>query len=241
MGSAAAARGDDGFVKELDRNFKGRESGPSGSAAVTPLVVIAGVPGAGKTEAFRVLRGRSPRVRSADPEGVRRQLRQWMPWLPYALVRPILHTIAHLRVLAHMLNRGGGPLVIHDPGTRRWSRRLIVSLAGLLGYRPMIVFIDTDRDSALRGQAQRKRLVRRRAFDRHWRRWSELRERILRGDSLGDGEPWGRVVLSHRDAVVDDVLGLLDTAAACRIPLHLSGSHNADLGHDKLVRLLPSH
>ena len=78
----------------------------------------------------------------------------------------------------------------------------------------MIIFIDTDRDSALRGQAQRKRLVRRRAFDRHWRRWSELRERILRGDSLGDGEPWGRVVLSHRDAVVDDVLGLLDTAAA---------------------------
>lgn len=117
MGSAAAARGDDGFVKELDRNFKGRESGPSGSAAVTPLVVIAGVPGAGKTEALRVLRGRSPRVRSADPEGVRRQLRQWMPWLPYALVRPILHTIAHLRVLALMLNRGGGPLVIHDPGT----------------------------------------------------------------------------------------------------------------------------
>lgn len=105
----------------------------------------------------------------------------------------------------------------------------------------MIIFIDTDRDSALRGQAQRKRVVRRRAFDRHWRRWVELRERILRGDSLGDGEPWGRVVLSHRDAVVDDVLGLLDTAAACRIPLHLSGSHNADLGHDKLVRLLPSH
>ena len=80
MGSAAAARGDDGFVKELDRNFKGRESGPSGSAAVTPLVVIAGVPGAGKTEALRVLRGRSPRVRSADPENMRRRLRQRMPW-----------------------------------------------------------------------------------------------------------------------------------------------------------------
>ncbi|WP_098730837.1 AAA family ATPase [Brevibacterium epidermidis] len=196
----------------VDEKF--RAAGISSAAEGTPLIVVAGVPGAGKTEALRTLRVRSPRARLADPEGMRRRLRHWLPWLPYGIVRPILHTIAHLRVLAQIFNKPGGPLVIHDPGTRRWSRRLIVRLAGILGYRPMIVFIDTDRDSALCGQAQRKRLVRRRAFDRHWRRWSELRERILRGDSLGDGEPWGRVVLSHRGAVVDDVLGLLDTAAA---------------------------
>ena len=215
MGSAVQARGDDGSVGQLDRYAGEREGGgASDSAGAIPLIVIAGVPGAGKTEALRVLRGRSPQARSADPENLRRRLRQWMPWLPYALVRPILHTIAHLCVLALMLNKCGGPLVIHDPGTRRWSRRLIVGLAGILGYRPMIVFIDTDRESALRGQEQRKRVVRRRAFDRHWRRWVELRERVLRGDSLGDGEPWGRVVLSHRDAVVDDVLGLLDATAA---------------------------
>lgn len=215
MGSAVQARGDDGSVGQLDRYAGEREGGgASDSAGAIPLIVIAGVPGAGKTEALRVLRGRSPQARSADPENLRRRLRQWMPWLPYALVRPILHTIAHLCVLALMLNKCGGPLVIHDPGTRRWSRRLIVGLAGILGYRPMIVFIDTDRESALRGQEQRKRVVRRRAFDRHWRHWVELRERVLRSDSLGDGEPWGRVVLSHRDAVVDDVLGLLDATAA---------------------------
>lgn len=108
MGSAVQARGDDGSVGQLDRYAGEREGGgASDSAGAIPLIVIAGVPGAGKTEALRVLRGRSPQARSADPENLRRRLRQWMPWLPYALVRPILHTIAHLCVLALMLNKCG--------------------------------------------------------------------------------------------------------------------------------------
>ena len=174
-----------------------------------PLIVVAGVPGAGKTEALKNLRSKAHRVRVADPELVRHIMRRWIPWLPYTYGRPIVHTIAHLWALAQILHRAGGPLVVHDPGTRKWSRRLIVDLAILLGYSPMIIYIDTDRDSALNGQIQRQRVVRSQSFARHWRRWTELRKRILEEGDVNHNEAWIRVELSRREDVVDDLLGLL--------------------------------
>lgn len=176
---------------------------------VTPLVAVAGIPGAGKTEALKDLRTKARWARVVDPEFVRDHLSQWLPWLPYTYGRPIVHTIAHLWTLSRILHRGGGPLVIHDPGTRRWSRRLILNLALWLGYQPMIVYIDTDRETALKGQEQRKRVVRNKAFRRHWQRWVELRKRILVDEKIDDGARWFRVILSRRGTVVDDVVGLL--------------------------------
>lgn len=73
----------------------------------------------------------------------------------------------------------------------------------------MIVYIDTDRGTALKGQAQRKRVVRSKAFRRHWQRWVELRKRILADEEIDDGARWCRVILSRRGTVVDDVVGLL--------------------------------
>ncbi|TGD36772.1 AAA family ATPase [Brevibacterium aurantiacum] len=176
-----------------------------------PLIVVAGVPGAGKTEALTALPTQSPRVRLADPDRIRCQLRRLVPWLPYAYGRPIVHTLAHLWLFAQILNRSGGPLVVHDPGTRKWSRRIIVELALLCGYCPMIIYIDTNRATALKGQTQRGRVIRSQAFKRHWKRWLELRNRILDSEEISANEPWCRVVLSHREAVVDDVLGLLSS------------------------------
>lgn len=73
----------------------------------------------------------------------------------------------------------------------------------------MIVYIDTDRETALKGQAQRKRVVRSQAFRRHWQRRVEMRKRILADEEIDDGARWFRVILSRRGTVVDDVVGLL--------------------------------
>ena len=175
------------------------------------LVLLGGVPGAGKTAAITALRALASRVRTTDPERVRNRLSAWLPRLPYACARPVVHTIAHVWAVSRILHRGGGSLVIHEPGTRRWSRRLIVILAMALDYRPVIVFIDTDRQSALSGQLRRQRVVRRESFDRHWRRWLDIRERILESGEISEDEPWCRIVLSDRDKVVDDLLLLLRT------------------------------
>ncbi|MCT2077955.1 zeta toxin family protein, partial [Dietzia cinnamea] len=83
-----------------------------------PLVLLAGVPGAGKTEALKTIRRQAPSIRISDPETVRSTLHHWAPWLPYSLCLPFVHITAHLGVLFKILHRGGGPLIVHDPGTR---------------------------------------------------------------------------------------------------------------------------
>lgn len=86
---------------------------------------------------------------------------------------------------------------------------MIVELAPLCGYRPMIIYIDTERDTALKGQAQRGRVVRNRAFELQSKRWLELRNHMLETGKVVADEHWCRVVLSRRATVVDDVRGLL--------------------------------
>lgn len=86
---------------------------------------------------------------------------------------------------------------------------MIVELALRCGHRPMISYIDTNRDTALKGQAHRGRGVRNRALSCYSKRWLELRNGTLETGEAGADGPWCGVVLSHRVAVVDDVLGLL--------------------------------
>ncbi|WP_453985314.1 AAA family ATPase [Brevibacterium casei] len=175
----------------------------------SPVVLLAGVPGAGKTETLREIKRRAPWLRVSDPEPVRDCLRRILPWVPYTVARPFVHTIAHIAAFCRILRRGGPPVVVHDPGTRRWSRLLISGLAHAAGRDAEAVFIDVDHEAALRGQERRGRVVRRPAFDRHWRRWIELRTRILAGEGLGSGEGWSRIALTTRDRAVDDVLALV--------------------------------
>lgn len=175
-----------------------------------PLVLLAGVPGAGKTEALKTIRRQAPSIRISDPETVRSTLHHWAPWLPYSLCLPFVHITAHLGVLFKILHRGGGPLIVHDPGTRRWSRRLILRLALHRHCQVSAVYIDIDRGTALKGQVQRGRIVRHSAFERHWRHWIDLRSRISAGAELTPGERWPRIVLSSRDSVVDDLFDLLN-------------------------------
>lgn len=187
------------------------------ASQTTLLVLLAGVPGAGKTEALREIRQKAPWARSADSETVRSLLYRCAPWLPYPLCRPLVHTIAHIAAIVQILRRGGGQLIVHDPGTRQWSRRLLLRLSLLRGYETIAVYIDIERDTALRGQVQRQRIVRSQAFERHWQHWLDLRQRILADVELTPGEQWAQVVLSSRYTIVDDVLEVLN--------VHQAGTH----------------
>lgn len=167
-----------------------------------PLLLLAGVPGAGKTEALRRVHASHPDLRIADPEAVRDALRLKAPCLPYSLGRPIVHTIAHCALLIRILRIDGRPLIVHDPGTRRWSRSLMLRLALWRGWDPIAIFIDVDRTTALAGQARRGRIVRTRSFHRHWYRWTQLRPRIIAGRDLSPGERWPRTHIVDRDSVI---------------------------------------
>ncbi|WP_309132786.1 AAA family ATPase [Brevibacterium sp.] len=174
-----------------------------------PLVLLGGVPGAGKTAALRAIAGIAPSVRIVDSDAVRHRLSRVVGWAPYAVCRPFVHILAHCAILIQVLRRGGGPLIVHDPGTRWWSRRLLLWLALQCGYCPAAVFIDIDRDSALDGQTLRGRVVRRHAFDRHWRRWNRMRARIAAGAPLSRGEEWPRLMMTTRVRAVEDVVILV--------------------------------
>ncbi len=199
------------------------------------LMLLGGVPGAGKTRALQAIERRVTGVRICDSDRVRRRLTSLLPRVPYRLLRPAVHAIAELIVLIRLLHPGGGPLLIHSPGTRRFGRMTIVRLARRLGRSPIAVFIDVSREEALRGQVGggrgrspsavyidvpwaaarggpggRGRVARARAFDRHWRRWLDLRRCLVEGRSAAlPGEPWELVRMTTRHGAAVEVLGAL--------------------------------
>lgn len=134
-------------------------------------MVVAGIPGAGKST---TLRGLSETdlpggVRIVDSESVRRSLQSKLPGVPYLFLRPLVHTVHWVRiaVLAVAETR---PLLIHETATRPVSRAALLAIARL-GHRPArLVWIEVPPEIAQRGQLTRARVVRARAFRRHVRR-----------------------------------------------------------------------
>ena len=157
------------------------------------LLLVAGVPGAGKT----TLLARADTAGSLvlDPERTREAWQPRLGRLPYRLWRPLLHARHYLDVLA-ALRRADG-LVVHEPGTRPFTRRLLARLAARAGRQPHLLLIDVGRHDALAGQRQRRRHMCRPAFERHWARWEALRRR--RGELRREG--WAGVLLLDRETV----------------------------------------
>ncbi|WP_349827266.1 AAA family ATPase [Brevibacterium litoralis] len=175
----------------------------------TTLVLLGGVPGAGKTQTLRSLRAAHSGIRTNDPERWRSRIERFLPHVPYPVIRPIVHVLGHLDALRLVLGSVDVPVVLHDPGTRRWTRRAIVTLAHARGRRPSAVYLDVPRDQALTGQRDRGRIVRSRAFDRHWTHWQTIRTRIRAGRPPGDGERWASVHLVDREHALGTVAALL--------------------------------
>lgn len=154
------------------------------------LLLVAGVPGAGKT----TLLGQVDTPGSAvlDPETIRQDFRRRLGRLPYRLWRPLVYARHYLRLLLAL--RGSAGLVVHEPGTRAWLRRLLVLAAARAGRQAHLLLLEVSLPDALAGQRQRRRALPRPAFERHWRRWQRLRRRPGRLDAEG----WASVRLLDR-------------------------------------------
>ncbi|AEH08637.1 AAA family ATPase [Candidatus Protofrankia datiscae] len=171
------------------------------------VLIVAGIPGAGKSTLIRRVFGGStdPRTQAwgtgplvLDSADIRTALRARLGRrLPYRLYRPAVH-VAHYARIAGMTLRRGESLVVHECGTRRWARRAITGLARLR-HRPVhLILIDTPSADALAGQRARGRSVRSRAFRRHERSWARLRDA---DPAALYREGWSSIrVLDRRDA-----------------------------------------
>lgn len=161
------------------------------------LILVGGVPGAGKTTAIAKATDDLDGVRALDPEHVAWWLRRRLPaWVSYRTYRWLVHLLHTLRVLVFLLNGpvAGRKLVVHDPGTRARRRGLFLRLAHLAGWRTVLLYVDVDRAAARAGQLRRGRVVR--SFDEHWDRWQHLRPALdvaaARDRDTGSGRRWVR-------------------------------------------------
>ena len=140
------------------------------------VVVVAGVPGAGKTTLIR---------RAVDREAVR-----VVDTDDRARRGPLLYPGHYARIVAAVLGRR--PVVVHSRGTHPAARRTIALLARLRGRPAHLVMLDAARHEAESGQRARGRTVAAREMDRQVARWRRLMAR------RPGGEGWASVVVLDR-------------------------------------------
>ena len=140
------------------------------------VVVVAGVPGAGKTTLIRRAVDRSA-ARVVDTDDRPRRGR-------------LLYLGHYARIVAAVAGRR--PVVIHSRGTQPAARRAIAALAAVRGRPAHLVMLDADRSEAESGQRARGRGVGVEEMDRHVARWRRLMDR-----GPGD-EGWASVVVLDR-------------------------------------------
>lgn len=175
-------------------------------------LVVAGIPGAGKSTALRTYFGTDPEADAParSPQGAividshqaRLRWRRRLWWLPYPLWRPVVH-VAHYRAIRTALRGEHGPVVIHDCATYRWSRALISRWTGETKRELHIVMLDVAPEVARAGQRERGRRINRVTFGVHCRRWRALVRDVVR-DTAGRPAAPGRttsVVLTDRTAL----------------------------------------
>jgi predicted kinase len=143
-----------------------------GGAGRGPLVVVAGIPGAGKTTALHEFAADAcpnggPLV--VDSDSVRRRIQARLPGVPYPVLRPLVHTVHWTRVVALAVTEPRA-LLIHETATRPLSRALLLRIARLAHRPARMVWIDVDAETARQGQLARDRVIRPRSFRRHLRR-----------------------------------------------------------------------
>jgi predicted kinase len=127
------------------------------------VVVVAGVPGAGKTTLIRRAVDRDV-ARVVDTDDRREAGR-----------RRLLYPGHYARIVAAVA--GPRPVVIHSRGTHPAARRAIAALAAVCGRPAHLVMLDVARGEAESGQRARGRTVAREEMDRQLARWRRLMAR----------------------------------------------------------------
>jgi hypothetical protein len=159
------------------------------------LLLVAGVPGAGKSTLLRRVPDR-PGLRVLDSETQRDRLRRLLPAVAYPRLRPWVHLWHRLAVVGAAC----GPaqtVVVHLPATGRGLRRAVRTVARLTGRDPHLLWIEVPVEEALRGQAERGRVVAGGSFARHAARADGVAARIRAGAL---GETWTQAVAVDRCA-----------------------------------------
>ena len=147
------------------------------------VVIVSGLPGSGKST---LLRRWSPGVAVVDPRDVHLACEAVMPAaLPYAVYRPWARLL-HFRRLRAAVRRGG-PLLVHDCGSRAWMRRWLAGEVGRAGRELHLVLLDLAPAEALAGQRARGRRTARRVFARHCRGLARLLEQLPRRGTADPG------------------------------------------------------
>ncbi|MEU1420729.1 AAA family ATPase [Kitasatospora sp. NPDC005751] len=152
------------------------------------VVVVSGLPGSGKSTLLRRWSDRSGAAATVDPRAVHEACAAVMPAaLPYAVYRPWAR-IEHFRLLRASVRRGG-PLLVHDCGSRAWMRRWLSGVAARQGRELHLVLLDVGAVTALAGQRERGRWAPRRAFARHRRGLDRLLAAFTRHAAGAAGTP----------------------------------------------------
>jgi hypothetical protein len=140
------------------------------------VVVVAGLPGAGKTTLIRRAVDRTA-ARVVDTDDRRSR-------------GPLLYAGHCLRIVAAVAARR--PAVIHSRGTHVSMRRAIATLAMLRRRPAHLILLDADPAAAEAGQRARGRTIAPDEMARHTARWGRL---MARGPG---GEGWASVVVLDR-------------------------------------------
>ena len=151
------------------------------AARSADVVVVAGLPGAGKT----TLVAREPRA--LDSDALREAWAPRLPGLPYALWRPLLHAW-HWIAIWRATGRPDGVILVR-PFSAGWLRRAVLRRARRHHPAVHLVVVDASPAQARAGQRARGRAIRERSMRRHERRWA--RADVAR-------EPWTTVTRVRR-------------------------------------------
>jgi predicted kinase len=160
------------------------------------LVLVAGIPGAGKSTLMRTLRpDRTLRISDSDP--LRSAVMRLLPrGMRYGLVRPVVHLLHRASVVCLALGPAA-TVVVHLPATPARLRRAVTALARLSRRTPHLVWLDVPAAEARDGQRARGRMVTSCSFERHARRAERTSEQI-RGRRLDEG--WATALRLDREA-----------------------------------------
>jgi hypothetical protein len=161
------------------------------------VLVVAGVPGAGKTTFIRRIFSDGT-VRVLDSQDLHDRYRRWLrSTRGYPLYRPLVHLEHYLRIVAALL--GSNPLVLHETGTRPWIRWAIARLARARGRTAHLLFLDVTPEAAVEGQRRRGRAVNPRIMARHHVRWTHLRRDLAAGNDPVTREGYASCIVCTRE------------------------------------------